>query len=211
MFLNGSDEGYLNEIKGLQDLFGSDFYLKLERFYMDDQDIQQDRFNQESWLLQKYQDYHEKQEILNEKLVGAAKQFNIKYVACNEICYLDRDDWRAHEVLMNIQSGEPCEIWEKDSMGNLKSKVLNPKRRTLSSHEFYFKSFEQMQVVFKDHPEAFSASIDISEKCDLQLDFQTKHYPVFIPPSLHDESKYTEKERIKATEEFLLELCNKGI
>ena len=44
---------------------------------------------------------------------------------------------------MNIQSGEPCEIWEKDSSGNPKERVRNPKRQVSYTHELYFKSPER--------------------------------------------------------------------
>ena len=83
---------------------------------------------------------------------------------------MDRDDWRAHEILLNVQSGEPCEIVERDSYGNIKSKIPNPKRLTYSSHECYFKSPQQMSELFKDVPDAVSNTLDVMEKCYVEID-----------------------------------------
>ncbi|MBM3199040.1 MAG: DNA polymerase III subunit alpha, partial [Chlamydiae bacterium] len=114
------------------------------------------------------------------------------------------------EILMNIQSGEPCEIWERDSAGNPKAKVLNPKREVLYSHEFYFKTAEQMRTLFADLPEALAESLRIAEKCSFDFDFKTKYYPVFIPPTLENQS-YTSEEREKEAEHFLRNLCTEQI
>ena len=73
-------------------------------------------------------------------MIELSRELNIPLVATNDSHYMERDDWRAHEILCNIQSGEPCEIWEKDSYGNPKFRVPNPKRQTYPSHEYYFKS-----------------------------------------------------------------------
>ena len=78
---------------------------------------------QESWPLQAYQDYIAKQNKVNGILVEVAEELDIKLVATNDSHYMERDDWKAHEILLNIQSGEPVEIWEKDALGNPKFKV----------------------------------------------------------------------------------------
>jgi len=143
-------------------------------------------------------------------LRNLSKEYGIKTVATNDIHYIERDDWRAHEILLNIQSGEPCEIWERDSRGIAKSRTPNPKRETLFTHELYFKSPSQMIALFADMPEAIVESARIAEKCNLELDFKTKHYPVFIPPGLQNQS-YSKAERVQATERFLYDLCIAGI
>ena len=107
--------------------------------------------------LQYFQDYIAKQTKVNHQLRSKLRdELNIRVVATNDSHYIDREDWRAHEILLNIQSGEPCEIWEKDSHGNPKFRVPNPKRRTYASHEYYFKSPEQMEALFTDIPEAIA-------------------------------------------------------
>lgn len=207
--INESEEACFKEIEWFLDVFGDDFYVELQRHSSDESDIQKDKMADEPWLLQNYQDYIAKQNKLNATLLKAAKKYSIKCVATNDSHYVERKDWKAHEILINIQSGEPCEIWEKDSLGNLKAKVPNPKRRCYSSHEVYFKSPDEMQKLFSDIPEAISNTLEIANKCHYEMRFDVKHYPVFYPPHLKE--NVSEQERKVASEEFLKELCYKNI
>ncbi|HEV7736713.1 MAG TPA: DNA polymerase III subunit alpha, partial [Chlamydiales bacterium] len=206
----GSEEQLLREIEWFQTLFGEDFYFELQRHAMSQAQIHEDGMEKESWLLQNLQAYITAQDKVNAKLVQLSKQFGIKCVATNDIHYIEQSDWRAHEILLNIQSGEATQIWERDSRGNLKNKVPNPKRDTYPSHELYFKSPEHMQALFADLPEAIEETVRIAAKCSCELDFKTKHYPVFIAPALEGKS-YTVPEREKAAEQFLYDLCQEGI
>ncbi len=191
-------------------LFGQDFYIELQRHPMTEEQQQADGLYQESWLQQQYQDYIKRQNMLNERLLEASKRKGVKIVATNDSHYIDRADWRAHEVLLNIQSGEPCELWEKDSLGNPKFRVPNPKRRTYSSHELYFKSAQEMAALFADLPEALAATLEIADKCRLEIDFKAKHYPVYVPPELQGKN-YTNEERNASVDKYLMQLCEEGI
>lgn len=208
--IHGSREKVIEKIKWYHSLFGNDFYLEIQRHPMSEEDLQKDGMIQESWLLQYYHDYIQRQQRVNSTLIELAKELSLPLVATNDTHYMDREDWRAHEILLNIQSGEPCEIWEKDSLGNPKFRIPNPKRRTYQSHECYFKTAGQMQALFPDVPEALSNTLRIAEKCNLELDFKTKHYPVYVPPSLQGKA-YTKEEQQKAAEIYLRRLCEEGI
>lgn len=208
--LNGTRQTLLEQIKWYHQLFGEDYYIELQRHTMTEENLQADGIYQESWLYQQYQDYIAKQTKINAALIECAKELNIPVVATNDSHYMDRSDWRAHEILLNVQSGEPCEMWETDSQGNPKFRVPNPRRRVYSTHECYFKSPQEMQQLFQDIPEAISNTLKVAEKCHLELDFKTKHYPVYIPPSLQNQT-YSKEEHAKAVEKFLWQLCEEGI
>lgn len=208
--LTGSRESLLEQINWHRDLFGEDYYLELQRHPMDEDDLRTDGMDQESWLIQQYRDYIQKQNKVNETLLEISKELKIKVIATNDSHYIDRADWQAHEILLNIQSGEPCEIWEKDSQGNPKFRIPNPKRRTYPSHEFYFKSPVQINALFQDIPEAVKNTLEIAEKCQVEIDFKTKHYPVYIPPSLENRV-YSKEEQANDVEKFLWQLCEEGI
>lgn len=208
--LYGSPESLIEEILWHRELFKDDYYLELQRHKMSDENIFKDGLKDETWLFQQYQDYISKQDKVNQLLLKISKEYNIPVVATNDSHYINRSDFKAHEILLNIQSGEPCEIWEKDSLGNPKFLTPNPKRRTYSTHECYFKSPEEMQELFLDIPEAISNTLLVAEKCKLELDFKTKHYPVYIPPEL-EKTKYTKDEQEKASKDFLWQLCEEGI
>ncbi len=126
---------------------------------MSEADLQEAGFYQESWRHQQYMDYITKQEKINSALIKLAAEFSIPMVATNDSHYIAKSDWRAHEILLNVQSGEPTELVEKDSYGNIRSHMPNPKRATYSSLEYYFKSPDQMQALFADIPEAISNTL----------------------------------------------------
>ncbi len=199
LILQGREQELVEEAKWFASVFKDDFYLELQRHPMSEEDIVTDGMDKESWLLQNYRDYVRNQEVVVSRLYKLGKELNISCVATNDSHYLYRADWKAHEILMNIQSGEPCEIWERDSFGNPKSRVLNPKREIYFSHEMYFKSQEQMASLFIDMPDAIASTSEIAEKISFQLDFKTRYYPVFTPPEGFSK------------EDYLKHLCNQGI
>lgn len=206
----GTDAKTREHIAYYQNLFGDDYYLELQRHQMSEEDLQADGMYQESWLVQQYRDYIAKQEKVNQALIGYSKEFGIPLIATNDSHYIERSEWRSHEILLNVQSGEPCEIWEKDSLGNPKFRVPNPKRRTYSTHECYFKSPQQMQALFADVPEAISNTLLAAEKCNLEMDFKAKHYPVYTPPGFEGK-ELTPEEQAHAVERYLRQLCEEGI
>jgi DNA polymerase-3 subunit alpha len=210
LILNGTKEQLHTTIQWFKDIFGDDFYLELQRHSMSDRHIEVDGIDQETWLYQQYQEHVSKQEKVNQALLEIAQQYQIKYIATNDSHYMEREDWRAHEILLNVQSGEPCEIWENDSMGNPKVRIPNPKRMTYPSHEYYFKSHAQMQQLFQDLPEAITTTAEIADKCNLEIDLKTRHYPVYIPPALANRT-FTKEEQAKEVEEYLWTLCREGI
>lgn len=203
-------EPLLEEIKGKKALFGDDYYLEIQRHSMSDEAIREHGIDDESWLLQKYRDAIAREEKMITRCKELSKEYAIPLVATNDIHYLSADDWKAHEILMNVQSGEPCEIWERDAYGNPRHRMLNPKRKVAYSHEFYFKSPEQMVDLFQDVPEAIENTKNIADKCAFAIDFKTKYYPVFVPPELETKT-YSEEERVAASEGYLRKLCQEGI
>ena len=75
------------------------------------------------------------QRIVNEELSNIGKELDLPLVATNDCHYLRREDSKAHEVLLCIQTG----------------KTLNASdRMRFSSDEFYFKSPEEMKAERED-------------------------------------------------------------
>lgn len=205
--LYGKEEDFFSEIEWHQSLFGEDYYLEVQRHQMSEEKV---AGLSETWLSQVYRDFIEKQTKYNQMLIGAAEKFNIKLVATNDSHYLEPEDSKAHEILLNIQSGEPVEIWEKDNFGNNRFRVPNPKRRVYPSQELYFKSPQEIKNLFEDIPESVLNTLEVADKCHLEFDFNTKHYPVYLPPSLQGKS-YTQQEQKDASAQFLRNLCEEGI
>jgi DNA polymerase III subunit alpha len=203
-------EELCEEIDWLHQIFGDNLYFELQRHGMTEAQIVKDGMDREPWLVDKHRELAQNQEKIIQTLRACSQEKGIPCVATPDIHYIEREDFRAHEILINIQSGEPCEIWEKDSAGNAKARILNPKREVFYSHEYYFKSHQEMKDLFSDMPEVLERSLEILDRCSFDFDFKTKFYPVFVPPHLEGTS-YTPKQREQESEQFLRSLCEQGI
>jgi len=120
----------------------------------------------------------ENQLELNSRLLELAKQRSLKVVATNDCHYLERKDSKAHEVLLCIQTGKTLQDSE---------------RMRFSSEEFYFKSPQEMGVLFHDYPGALVHTLEIAEQCNLELKFDEKHIPKVSVPAGESLSSYFEK------------------
>jgi len=80
-----------------------------------------------------------------------SKELNVKLIATNDCHYVNKEDAEFHEVVMCISSGRT---------------LKDPRRLKFPYHEFYFKSEEEMKLIFSDIPEAMTNTLEIAEKCD---------------------------------------------
>jgi len=107
-----------------------------------------------------------------------ARELSLKVVATNDAHYLVKDDAKAHDVLLAIATG---------------SNVNDPERLRYDAPEFYIKSPDEMAALFADHPETLRHSLEIAERCNLEMRYGDIHIPVFeLPPG---ETSYTEYVR----------------
>jgi DNA polymerase-3 subunit alpha len=115
-------------------------------------------------------------------LLDLSKSLDIKTVATNDTHYLKQEHAQAQDILLCIQTN-------KD--------FADPNRMRFRGDQMYFKSPEEMEALFRDVPEALKNSLDIAEKCHLQLDFDKLHLPHFrVPDGEKEESldAYFEKK-----------------
>ena len=214
--LTGCEKGFLAHaaIKGdtaelsarinqLQQIFGQNLYFEIQRHRTSQEEMEFDDMARESWLYRQYQDHIAAQTCIEHTLRKESEQRGIPCVATNNCHYLKRDDWKAHEVLLNIQSGEPCLLRQKNPHTDKTIVTPNPKRQTFPTHEYHFKSPDEMEALFSDFPEALATTHAIAEQCHLKIDFDTKHYPVFAIPS--------SENRENAAETLLRSMCQQGI
>jgi DNA polymerase-3 subunit alpha len=87
-------------------------------------------------------------------------------VATNDVRFLQRGDYRAHEARVCIHEG----------------RLLSDKRReTRYSEEQYLKSPAEMHALFSDLPEALENAYHIAQRCNLEMEFERYHFPLFTP------------------------------
>jgi DNA polymerase-3 subunit alpha len=96
---------------------------------------------------------------LNSELLKLSHEFDVPIVATNDCHYLNRDDYKAHDVLLCIGT---------------KRTLSDRERLKFESHEVYFKSPQEMARLFEDLPEALSNTALIAERCNLLIDTSGK-------------------------------------
>lgn len=106
----------------------------------------------------------EEQRTVNRGLIELAKDMNIKVVATNDCHYIRREDARAHDVLLCIQTGKT---------------LATTSRLKFKTDQFYFKSPEEMAVAFSEIPEALTSTLEIAERCSLVLELGKYRFPKF--------------------------------
>src|SRR6185295_6460299 len=62
------------------------------------------------------------------------------------------------------------------------SLLSDPKRMRYVQEQFYLRSADEMKALFAEVPGAITNTLEVAEKCNLEFDFKTLHYPVFVPP-----------------------------
>jgi len=99
--------------------------------------------------------------------VAFARHSGLPVVATNDVRFLEREDFEAHEARVCIASG----------------RVLNDERRPREySPEQYLKSAEEMEALFADVPEALENTVEIARRCTLSLKFGQNYLPDYPVP-----------------------------
>lgn len=134
------------------------------------------------------------QEQVNPELVEIAKKIGAGLVATNDVHYLNRDDYEAHDVLCCI------------SMGRL----VSDENRLKYPTEIYLKSPAEMQQRLGKYDQAIENTRRIADMCKLELDFSKRYAPVYRVPAekLTGEVPATP---VKDDERYLRQLCEEGL
>jgi DNA polymerase-3 subunit alpha len=116
--------------------------------------------------------------------VDLAHKLGIPLVATSDVHYLRPEDALAHDVLLCINTGK---------------RLADPDRLRMESKEFYLRSPEEMYERFRGYEEALGETVRIAERCRVELDFKTRHFPPF---------QVAEPD---TPESYLRKLCEQGL
>jgi DNA polymerase-3 subunit alpha len=136
-----------------------------------------DIFGQENFYLELQNHQLDKEKLVIPQLVKLARELDIPLVATNDCHYLAKDDFEAHETLLAIQTGKTMD---------------DPGRLSFGSDEFYFRSPDEMKALFSDYPEAISNTLEIAEKCNLELSLGDVVIPDYDVPEGYTPNSYIE-------------------
>jgi len=155
----------------MKKIFGSDLYVEIQPQKMDDQIV------------------------ANKRMLMLADEFKLKVIATNDCHYLDKEDYKSHDVLLAIQSNKTlkaADVWKFDD------------------NEFYVKTKQEMIDSFKaTHPYISSKvvklslenTLEIAEKCNVSLEIDRKKG---ILPKINIPTEYSGENN------YLIKLCKSG-
>jgi DNA polymerase III subunit alpha len=116
--------------------------------------------------------------------VALAVSLDVPVVATNDVCFLDADEYEAHETRVCIHEGR--------TLGD-------PRRVRRYSEQQYLRTPAEMAARFGDLPAALENAVEIAMRCSVSLKLGTYHLPRYPLPAG------------KSFEEFLDECAQQGL
>ena len=99
--------------------------------------------------------------------VELAEETDTPVVATNEVCFIEKGDFEAHELRVCINEGRVLD---------------DPHRPKNYSDQQYLRSPEEMAELFSDIPEALENSVEIAKRCSVEVKQGTYYLPDFPVP-----------------------------
>jgi DNA polymerase-3 subunit alpha len=118
------------------------------------------------------------QEQANEGIVRIARELGRPLVGTGDVHYLRREDYQHHSALLCVQT---------------KSTLAEPKI-TFDNNEFYLRSSEEMGTAFAEWPEALASTLEIAERCDVELELGRQLIPRYPTPDGSGEQEYLRRK-----------------
>jgi len=104
---------------------------------------------------------------INAKIIDISRKTGIPLVATNDVHYLDREDYAAHDILLCI--------------GAAKTRADENSKRYYGN-QFYFKTGDEMAALFADYPDAIENTVRIARRCNVDITgVPTEELPGFLP------------------------------
>ncbi|MBK9601798.1 MAG: DNA polymerase III subunit alpha [Anaerolineales bacterium] len=120
---------------------------------------------------------------LNKQLLSLGARYEARFIATNDVHYVNQADARLQDILLAIQTN---------------STLNDPSRMKMSDDSYYLRSPLEMSKIFSEVPDALSNTLLIAERCNVDLSFKGYHLPEFTVPE-----GYT-------PESYLRALCQQG-
>ncbi len=149
------EEQAIDALRHWRDIFGDRFYLELIRTGRPGEDE------------------------LVRRSIAIAAQHQVPVVATNDVRFIARDDFNAHEARVCIREGRG---------------LSDADRPRIYSEQQYLRTPEEMAQLFSDIPSALENTVEIARRCNLDLKLGESVLPAFPVPEGQDEAKFLETE-----------------
>ncbi len=114
------------------------------------------------------------QEKCNEGIVKIAAEVGGSLVGTGDVHYLRREDYEHHTALLCVQT---------------KSTIAQPKL-TFETNEFYLRDSGEMLQAFAEWPEAIANTVEVAERCSMELELGKQLIPNYRTPDGSSERDY---------------------
>ncbi len=114
------------------------------------------------------------QDKCNEGIVQIAKEVGGSLVGTGDVHYLRREDYEHHTALLCVQT---------------KSTIAQPKL-TFETNEFYLRDSREMLAAFAEWPQAIASTLEIAERCSVELELGKQLIPSYETPDASTEREY---------------------
>lgn len=124
------------------------------------------------------------QDTINKGLFELSTRYTVPLVATGDSHYLEPDDAEAHDVLLCLQT---------------KRVKTDTNRLCMLGEDFSFSNGSRLISAFSDHPTAISNTLEIADKCDVEIVFGKYILPQY------------ELSETQTPEQVLIQLCEEGL
>ncbi len=131
----------------------------------------------------------EREKIILANMPKLAQELEIKLIATNDCHYIKHEHAIAHNILLMIPEASSTNIQDYTQL-------------RYGTDQIYFKSSAEMAALFYHYPQALESTLEVAEKCNVELDLHTNHMPEFpIPP----------EAGVTTLNDYLRKLAHEGI
>jgi len=110
--------------------------------------------------------------------VALASELQLPVVATNPVCFSTSDDFEAHETRVCIQQGQA---------------LNDPRRERSHTNGQYLRTAQEMTELFADLPSALANSVEIAQRCNLEIELGKYYLPNYPVPEGMELEAYLER------------------
>ena len=147
----------------------------------------------DAFYLELHRTGRESEEDYNTLAVNLAIDAGLPVVATNDVRFLKRDEFEAHEVRVCIHDGRTLD---------------DPRRERRYSEEQYLKTTRDMTELFADLPEALENSVEIARRCNVTLGLGKYYLPEYPVPEGQTTESFLEEVSYQGLEERLVKILD---
>src|SRR5579863_9856015 len=134
-----------------------------------------DMFGKNNFFLEIQDHGLDQDKVVIPEILRMSQETRIPLVATNDSHYMRKDDARAHEILLCIQTGKT---------------MSDPQRMRFTQPEFYLKTRDEMLRLFGELEDALDRTWEIAQRCQVNLEKVKEPFPKFDVPREHTTDSY---------------------